>query len=98
SPKFGGPGITAIVAAGLLRNGYTTEDPIVSKALKAIEKSVQKDGGVYDKKLATYTTSIALVTFKEANTKGQYDAVLKNGAKFLKTLQFDDSLVEEKDV
>ncbi len=98
SPKFGGPGITAIVAAGLLRNGYGPEDPIVAKALAYLEKSVQKDGGIYDKKLANYTTSIAMVTFHEANSKGQYDTVLKNAAKFLKTLQYDDSLVEEKDV
>jgi squalene-hopene/tetraprenyl-beta-curcumene cyclase len=98
SPKYGGPGITAIVAASLLQNGYGTEDPVVAKALKYLENSVQKDGGIYDKKLANYTTSIALVTFKEANTKGQYDALIKNATKFLKTLQYDDSLVEEKDV
>jgi hypothetical protein len=98
SPKFGGPGITAIVAAGLLRNGYGADDPVVAKALAYLEKSVQKDGGIYDKKLANYTTSIAMVTFKEANTKGQYDTLLKNAAKFIKTLQYDDSLVEEKDL
>src|SRR5262245_8891983 len=62
-----------------------------------LEKSVQKDGGVYDKKLANYTTCVALVTFTEANKKGQYDTLIKNATKFLKTLQYDDSLVEEKD-
>jgi hypothetical protein len=98
SPKLGGPGIAALVAAALIRNGYATDDPVVAKALAYLEKSVQKDGGVYEKKMANYTTSVALVTFSEANTKGQYDTLLKNGAKFLKTLQFDDSLVEEKDV
>jgi squalene-hopene/tetraprenyl-beta-curcumene cyclase len=33
SPKLGGPGITALVAAGLVRDGYSPDDPIVSKAL-----------------------------------------------------------------
>ncbi|OAI47063.1 hypothetical protein AYO44_10305 [Planctomycetaceae bacterium SCGC AG-212-F19] len=98
SPKFGGPGITAIVAASLMRNGVPADDPVVAKALAYLEKSVQKDGGIYDKKLANYTTAIAILTFKEANTKGQYDTLIKNAAKFIKTLQFDDSTVEEKDV
>src|SRR5262249_18740810 len=98
SAKFGGPGITALVAAGLLRNGYNAEDPVVSKCMEHLSKAVQKDGGIYDKALANYTTSVALVTFVEANTKGQYDTLVKNATKFLKTLQYDDSLVEEKDV
>jgi squalene-hopene/tetraprenyl-beta-curcumene cyclase len=97
SPKLGGPGITALVAAALLQNGYTADDPIVAKCLAYLEKSVQKDGGVYDKKLANYTTCVALVTFTEANRNGKYDTLIKNGTKFLKTLQYDDSVVEEKD-
>ena len=98
SSKFGGPGITALVAAALLRNGYNAEDPVVAKCMEHLSNSVQKDGGIYDKALANYTTSVALVTFVEANTKGQYDTLVKNATKFLKTLQYDDSLVEEKDV
>ncbi len=98
APKLGGPGITALVAAGLIRNGYSPDDPLVTKALGYLEKSVQKDGGIYDKMLANYTTSVALVALAEANKGGKYDTVIKNAAKFLKTLQYDDSLVEEKDV
>jgi squalene-hopene/tetraprenyl-beta-curcumene cyclase len=98
SPKFGGPGITALVVAGLLKNGVSMDDPVVAKSLDYLEKNVQKDGGIYNKKLANYTTSVALLALTEANTKGKYDAVIKNAAKFLKTLQFDESLVEDKDV
>lgn len=98
SPKFGGPGITALVVAGLLKNGVSMDEPLVAKSLAYLEKSVQKDGGIYDKKLANYTTSVALIALTEANTKGKYDTVIKNAAKFLKTLQFDESLVEDKDV
>src|SRR5262249_19616669 len=61
SPKRAGPGITAVVAAGLLRNGFGPDDPTTAKALRYLEKSVQKDGGVYDRFLANYTTSVALV-------------------------------------
>ena len=98
SAKFGGPGITALVAAGLLRNGVPVDDPVVAKAMAALEKAVQKDGGIHNQKMANYTTSVALLAFVDANTKGQYDTVIKNAAKFLKTLQFDEASIEDKDV
>jgi squalene-hopene/tetraprenyl-beta-curcumene cyclase len=98
APKLGGPGITALVAAGLIRDGYSPDDPLVTKALGYLEKSVQKDGGIYDKMLANYTTSVALVALTEANKTGKYDTVIKNASKFLKTLQFDESTVEDKDI
>jgi squalene-hopene/tetraprenyl-beta-curcumene cyclase len=98
APKLGGPGVSALVAAGLIRNGVSSDTPLVAKTMTFLEKSVRDDGGIYDKALANYSTSVALLAFHEANTKGKYDAVLKNGAKFLKGLQKDESLVEDKDV
>lgn len=93
SPKIAGPGVTAVVVAGLLRCGVGPEDPVVAAGLKYLEGAVQKDGGVYDKFLATYVTSVAVMAFKEANTKGQYDTLLKNAGDFLKKVQHggDDS-------
>ncbi|HBI42345.1 MAG TPA: hypothetical protein DDY78_05725, partial [Planctomycetales bacterium] len=84
-------GVTALVVSGLLRNGYGDDDPVVAKGLAYLEKSVQKDGGVYSKGLANYTTSVALMAFQEANKGGKYDAVIKNAAKFLKGLQQDEA-------
>jgi squalene-hopene/tetraprenyl-beta-curcumene cyclase len=97
SPKLGGPGISALIAAGCLRNGMSPEDPFVAKTLAYLEKKVHKDGGIYDKGLANYTTSVALLAFREANTNGKYDTVIKQASQFLKTLQYDESLVEDKD-
>jgi Squalene-hopene cyclase C-terminal domain/Prenyltransferase and squalene oxidase repeat len=97
SPQRAGPGITALVAAGLLRNGVSPEDPVVAKALAYLESKVQKDGGVYDKFLANYTTSIAIMAFAEANTNGKYDTLIKNATAFVKKLQYDESKVDEKD-
>ena len=79
SPQVAGPGVTALVVAALLRNGYAADDPVVAKGLAYLEKNVQKDGGIYDKGLANYTTSVALMAFQEANKDGKYDAILKNG-------------------
>jgi squalene-hopene/tetraprenyl-beta-curcumene cyclase len=91
SPKFAGPGVSAVIAAALLRNGYGTDDPVVAGALSFLEKSVKKDGGIYDRGFANYTTSVALMALAEANKDGKYDTILKNGARFLKGLQYDES-------
>jgi squalene-hopene/tetraprenyl-beta-curcumene cyclase len=90
SPKIAGPGVSAVIAAALLRNGYGPDDPVVAGALAFLEKSVKKDGGIYDRGLANYTTSVAVMALAEANKDGKYDAVLKNAAKFLKGLQYAD--------
>jgi squalene-hopene/tetraprenyl-beta-curcumene cyclase len=89
SPRFG-PGVPALVVAALLRNGYDVNDPVVKKTLAYLTKKVKKDGGIYDKGLANYTTSVAVMALKEANSDGKFDTILKNAAAFLKTLQFDD--------
>jgi squalene-hopene/tetraprenyl-beta-curcumene cyclase len=85
-PARGGPGTTALIAAALVRLGKAN-DPVVQKALAYLETQVQKDGGVYNKFLANYTTSIAILTFKEANAGGKYTSIIENAGKFLKTLQ-----------
>ena len=95
SPRIAGPGVTAVVVAGMLRCGFRRDDPVVRRGLAYLEKNVQKDGGVYNKRLANYTTSVALMAFREANADGKYDLILKNGGAFLKKLQYD---ADEKDV
>ena len=87
SPKVAGPGVSALVVAGLVRNGMSVKDPLVASTLAYLEKQVQKDGGIYDKILANYTTSVALMAFKETNTDGRYDGIIKKGTAFLKGLQ-----------
>ncbi len=82
APKLGGPGITALIVAGLIRNGVSYDDPVVEKAMKYLEKQVQPDGGIYNKQLANYTTCVAPVGFKEANQNGIYDKVIANATKF----------------
>jgi hypothetical protein len=85
-----GPGVTALVIAALLQNGYSPDDPVIAKALKYLESKVQKDGGIYADKLQNYTTSVALMALQEANTDKRYDAIIKNATKYLKGLQVGD--------
>jgi hypothetical protein len=87
APKLAGPGITAVVVAGLLRGGVSADDPVVAKGLKYLETQRKDDGGIYSKGLANYTTSIAVMAFHEANKGGKYDAIIKDASAFLKGIQ-----------
>ncbi len=81
------PGITALVVAALLQNGYAPDDPVVGGALKYLESQVKKDGGIYNQGLTNYVTSVAVMALSDANQGGKYDTILKNATKFLKGLQ-----------
>ena len=90
APKLGGPGVTALTAAALIKSGRKPDDPVVAKALKYLEGLVKPDGGVYDQRLANYTTCLAIVAFQEANAGGKYDAVIAGAVKFVKGIQQGD--------
>lgn len=96
-PQVGEPGIAALTIAALLRAGKSPSDPVVAKALKYLEGSVKADGGVYNRGLANYTTSLAVMAFKDANADKKYDAAIAAATKFLRTLQYGDGDVDEKD-
>jgi squalene-hopene/tetraprenyl-beta-curcumene cyclase len=95
SSKLAGPGVTALVVAGLLKNGVSPSDPVIEKALKAMQKSVKDNGGIYDKGLANYTTSVAIMAFSEANKDGKYNSIIKNATAYLRRLQYGENLSKE---
>ncbi len=82
-----GPGVTALTAAALVKAGKPADDPVVKKAIEYVEKFAQKDGGVYNRGLETYTTALAIVAFKECNTGGKYDKVIEAAVKYLRGVQ-----------
>jgi squalene-hopene/tetraprenyl-beta-curcumene cyclase len=85
------PGITALVATALLRSGQVgSGDPVVTKALAYLEGFIGPKGGLSEAPHANYTTSIALVAFREANVNHRYDRTIKAGQDFLKTMQWDE--------
>lgn len=90
--KFAGPGVTAVVTTGLLRNGRTPSDPLVARSLKWLEGFVQPDGGIYQPGTLyhNYETCLAMVCFAAANRDGRYDALLKQADRFVKGEQFDE--------
>ena len=88
--KEAGPGITAIVATGLLQNDVPATDPMVAKALKYLESFVRTDGAVAAEgsKYSNYETSMAIRAFKAANANGQYDDLLKGAEGYIKQIQW----------
>ena len=93
-------GVTAIATAALLENGRTVDDPVVAKALKYIDKFVQKDGGIYTvapgMDFRNYETSIVIMCLSKANTDKRYDKVIHNAQKFLKDLQWTETAEDNK--
>jgi squalene-hopene/tetraprenyl-beta-curcumene cyclase len=87
-----GPGVTAIVASALLRNGRTVNDPVVARALKYLEGHLQDDGGIYldGSRYKNYETSLSIVCFSDANQDGRYDELLASAEKFVKAEQWDE--------
>jgi squalene-hopene/tetraprenyl-beta-curcumene cyclase len=84
-----GPGITALIATAILRQGRSPDDPLSAKSLKYLESFVQSDGGIYksNSRLVNYETCLGMVCFKEANKDGRYDKVLKAAEKYIKQNQ-----------
>lgn len=87
-----GPGITAIVATAMLRNGATPSDPAVAKSLEYLLSHQQDDGGIYAEgsRYKNYETSLTVLCLNEANKDGKYDEEIDKAEAFLKGLQWDE--------
>jgi squalene-hopene/tetraprenyl-beta-curcumene cyclase len=92
------PGITALAVTALLRSKrVTVNEPAVTKALGYLEQFLGPKGGLSEANHANYATSIALLAFHEANHRGKYDRVIKEGQAFLKSMQWDESEGKARD-
>lgn len=87
-----GPGITGIAATALLRaRRATPAEPAIVRALAYLEGFISpQSGGLAEGPNSNYVTAIALMAFNQANVGGKYDAQIKAGQAYLKTLQWDE--------
>jgi hypothetical protein len=94
---YSGPGVTALIATALMKNGRSPDDPFVAKSIKYLEQFIREDGGIHrkDTLYRNYETCLGIVCFSEANRDGRYDKVLKKADAFVKGIQWDDE--EAKD-
>jgi squalene-hopene/tetraprenyl-beta-curcumene cyclase len=76
-----------------MSNEVPADHPQVQKSLAYVKGFVQPDGGIYASESAVknYETSLAILAFHKANTKGEYDQLIADAVGFLKQLQWDDA-------
>lgn len=88
-----GPAVTALVTTAILRQGRSPQDPQVAKSLKYLEGFVREDGGIHaaESNHKNYETALALQCFAAANKNGKYDAIIKKGDAYVKSLQWGAS-------
>ncbi len=87
------PAITGLVVRGMMMQpGVTQHDPHVAMGVKFMLNHQQADGGIYDKVLPGYNTSMCVTALSGVNTPQAKDAV-KKGVAFLKSLQFGEGAV-----
>jgi squalene-hopene/tetraprenyl-beta-curcumene cyclase len=89
------PGVTGIVVTGLLKTGRVgPKDPMIDKALKHIESMINaKEGHIAGKdphvKLKNYVTAVNLLALVTAG-RDSHKAAIKDAARFLRQLQWDE--------
>lgn len=85
-------GVTALAVMALVDSGVPLDDPSLAKGLKALEKFVQKDGGIYAPGTGhkNYETCVSVMALKAADAGGKYDKILARADKFLRGLQWDE--------
>jgi len=88
------PGITALAVRGMvLSPEIDREDEHVSDAVSFMLGYVQDDGGIYDRALASYNTSLCLSAFG-ALEDPRAAAVIKPAQDFLRSIQWSDDAAD----
>lgn len=84
------PAITALVVGGMLMQpGIDAKDPAVKAGVDYMLSLRQPDGGIYDKVLPSYNTSIVLSALAKVDTP-EARAAIKPAQDFLRSLQFGE--------
>jgi squalene-hopene/tetraprenyl-beta-curcumene cyclase len=83
------PGITALVLSGLLLGDRAESDPAIGLGVKYLLNHVQDDGGIYDRLLPSYNTSLAVSALSKVDLPQAREAVEK-ATVFLKGLQWSE--------
>lgn len=94
----GGPNLPAIDALALtgmlMQPGLDATDPAIAKGIDYVLGYQQADGGIYDRILASYNTSIAVSMLARAQTPEAL-AAIGPATDFLRTLQYGEAALTE---
>jgi squalene-hopene/tetraprenyl-beta-curcumene cyclase len=85
------PAFTALVLDGLLMDPKADpeKDPTIKAGVKFLLDHQQPDGGIYERDLPQYNTSLAVSALSKVHTPRAREAVEK-GVKFLKSIQWGE--------
>jgi len=91
-PQF--PAVTGLVVTGMMMSPQIGgNDPSVDRGLHFMLRYKQDDGGIYDRVLASYNTSICLSALARAQRTDATEAMV-GGVAFLRTLQWSEAAAE----
>lgn len=90
-----GIGTSLVVLLGLLRAGYSPDDPTVRRGTDYVLRAVQTDGGIYTPggHIPVYESCLALSCFAYAKGRfgtDRFDAVLERGEEFVRGQQYSE--------
>jgi len=87
-PNF--PAITGLVVTGMLKDPeIDCSDPAVARGVAFMLNYKQPDGGIYDRVLASYNTSICVSALSHCDTEAARSAV-RTAIPFLRSLQWSE--------
>jgi len=81
----------------LAQNATGYQNLVKLSSLGYLEGFIGPKGGLSEAPHSNYSTSIAILAFREANVNGRYDRTIKAGQDFLKTMQWDDGEGKNRD-
>ncbi len=91
------PAITGLVLSGMLMEPQIdARDPDVAQGLDFILSFRQPDGGIYDRILASYNTSMCLSALARANT-AESGAAITPAQDFLRSLQWSEDSADHEE-
>jgi Prenyltransferase and squalene oxidase repeat len=92
-PTF--PAMSGLVLTGVLMDPTSKEaDPAVQQGVKFILANQQPDGGIYDKVLPSYNTSICLSALSKVKPTKDTSEAIKKAQDFLRSIQYGEGAVE----
>ncbi len=90
-----GPAVTALVAAGMLRDpDIARDDPAVARAIAFVVAQQKKNGAIYDRILPNYNTAISLMALGQVADRPGMQSVITKAQQYLVSAQWKPGMTD----
>lgn len=90
-----GPAVTALVAAGMLRDpDIARDDPAVARAIAFVVAQQKKNGAIYDRILPNYNTAISLMALGQVADRPGMLSVITKAQQYLVSAQWKPGMTD----